>query len=102
VRAAVDAPRMHHQWLPDEVTLERHTPDAERLAERLRAMGHNVRVRGGQGDAHSIFVDPVTGVAVAANDKRSPDSKAAAADRCEVQGAPCEDRGGGTNQQRKP
>ena len=23
VRAAVDAPRMHHQWLPDQVTIER-------------------------------------------------------------------------------
>jgi gamma-glutamyltranspeptidase / glutathione hydrolase len=75
---AVDAARMHHQWLPDEVSLERHMPDADSVAARLREMGHTVRVRGGQGDAHSIAVDPVTGVAYGANDKRSPDSKAAA------------------------
>jgi gamma-glutamyltranspeptidase / glutathione hydrolase len=77
VRDAVDAPRMHHQWLPDEVFLERHTPDAETVATRLREMGHTVRVRGGQGDAHSIWVDSRTGIAYGANDKRSPDSKAA-------------------------
>jgi gamma-glutamyltranspeptidase/glutathione hydrolase len=79
VRSAVDAPRMHHQWLPDVVSLEEHTPDAERTAAGLRQMGHTVRVGGRQGDAHSISADPKTGAAVAANDKRSPDSKAAAA-----------------------
>jgi gamma-glutamyltranspeptidase/glutathione hydrolase len=78
LRDAVDAARMHHQWLPDEVSLERHTPDAESVAAQLRKMGHTVRVRGGQGDAHSIFVDVRTGAASGANDKRSPDSKAAA------------------------
>jgi gamma-glutamyltranspeptidase/glutathione hydrolase len=90
VRDAVDAPRMHHQWLPDEVSLERHTPDAEQVAARLRAMGHAVRIRGGQGDAHSIAVDPNSGVAMGANDKRSADSKAATPERCEtkIRGAP--------------
>jgi gamma-glutamyltranspeptidase/glutathione hydrolase len=77
VRDAVDAARMHHQWLPDEVSLERHTPDGESVAARLREMGHVVRLRAGQGDAHSIWVDPRTGVAYGANDRRSPDSKAA-------------------------
>jgi hypothetical protein len=42
-------------------------------------MGHAVRVRGGQGDAHSIWVDAKSGVAYGANDKRSPDSAARAA-----------------------
>jgi gamma-glutamyltranspeptidase / glutathione hydrolase len=78
VREAVDAPRMHHQWLPDAASLERHTPNAEDVAARLREMGHAVRLRPGQGDAHSIAVDPATGVAYGANDKRSADSKAAA------------------------
>ncbi len=78
VRDAVDAPRMHHQWLPDQITLERHTPDADSVAAHLREMGHLVRVTGGQGDAHSIAVDTKTGIAYGANDKRSADSKAAA------------------------
>jgi gamma-glutamyltranspeptidase / glutathione hydrolase len=77
VREAVDAPRLHHQWLPDETSLERHTPNAEEVAARLREMGHAVRLRAGQGDAHSIAIDPATGVAYGANDRRSADSKAA-------------------------
>jgi hypothetical protein len=39
-------------------------------------MGHAVRLSGGQGDAHSIWVDLETGDAFGANDRRSPDSKA--------------------------
>jgi gamma-glutamyltranspeptidase / glutathione hydrolase len=74
-REAVDAPRMHHQWLPDNTTIEANAvPEA--TLERLRAMGHTIRMQGGQGDGHSILVDPATGVAYGANDKRSRDSKA--------------------------
>jgi gamma-glutamyltranspeptidase/glutathione hydrolase len=78
VRTAVDAPRIHHQWLPDTTTIEAGgaTPD---VIAALRAMGHRVasaRERG-QGDAHSIFFDSRTRTAWGANDTRSPDSKAA-------------------------
>jgi gamma-glutamyltranspeptidase / glutathione hydrolase len=74
-REAVDAPRMHHQWLPDNTTIEANgVPDA--TLERLRQMGHNIRAQGTQGDGHSIMVDPQTGIAYGANDKRSRDSKA--------------------------
>jgi gamma-glutamyltranspeptidase/glutathione hydrolase len=73
VRGAVDAPRFHHQWLPDEVTFERNAiPDS--TAQRLTAMGHTVKFGGSQGDGHSIIVKD--GVAYGANDKRSADSKA--------------------------
>jgi gamma-glutamyltranspeptidase / glutathione hydrolase len=38
---AVDAPRFHHQWLPDAITVERgFSPDTLAL---LRARGHDVR-----------------------------------------------------------
>ena len=74
-REAVDAPRMHHQWLPDNTTIEANAvPEA--TLERLRQMGHTIRMQGGQGDGHSILVDPRTGIAYGANDKRSRDSKA--------------------------
>ena len=74
-REAVDAPRMHHQWLPDNTTIEANgVPEA--TLERLRAMGHSIRMQGSQGDGHSILVDPRTGIAYGANDKRSRDSKA--------------------------
>jgi gamma-glutamyltranspeptidase/glutathione hydrolase len=74
-REAVDAPRMHHQWLPDNTTLEANAVPAATL-ERLKAMGHDIRMAGGQGDGESILVDLRTGIAYGANDKRSRDSKA--------------------------
>jgi gamma-glutamyltranspeptidase/glutathione hydrolase len=71
-RQAVDAPRFHHQWLPDEVTFERNAiPDS--TAQALRAMGHTIRFGGEQGDGHTIIVRD--GVAYGANDHRSSDSK---------------------------
>lgn len=74
-REAVDSPRMHHQWLPDEVTFEKGTVSDAVLA-RLREMGHKVRIQGRQGDANSILMDPATGMAYGVNDRRSPDGKA--------------------------
>lgn len=77
VRQAVDAPRFHHQWLPDAVYFEANAiPDS--TVARLTAMGHTVRLGGEIGDGHSIVIDPKTNRATAANDTRSPDSKASA------------------------
>jgi gamma-glutamyltranspeptidase/glutathione hydrolase len=74
VRAAVDARRHHHQWLPDSVTFEAGTlPDS--TVQQLTAMGHGVRMRGGQGDAHTIRYDAKARLARGANDPRSEDSK---------------------------
>ena len=56
-RQAVDLARIHHQWLPDRVTFEEGAVPEETLAA-LRAMGHDVRAQGRQGDAHSIWVAP--------------------------------------------
>ena len=75
-RQAVDGIRMHHQWLPDQVTLEQ-SPGADELAESLRKLGHTVRVSGRQGDANSIGVD-ASGVAWGAADARTADGKASA------------------------
>ena len=73
VRDAVDAPRMHHQWLPDTVQIERDGVP-EDVVEKLRAMGHTVNVGGRQGDANSILVDD-KGVAWGASDRRTKDGK---------------------------
>jgi gamma-glutamyltranspeptidase / glutathione hydrolase len=73
-RQAVDLARMHHQWLPDRATLEDRGVSSEAVA-KLKAMGHEVRVQGRQGDAHSIWVAP-DGTAHGVNDTRSADSKA--------------------------
>jgi gamma-glutamyltranspeptidase/glutathione hydrolase len=68
VREAVDAPRLHHQWLPDEAGFEGVSlyPD---LTAKLRAMGHKVVGRR-QGDAHTIWIDPKTDTYHGAADKR--------------------------------
>jgi gamma-glutamyltranspeptidase/glutathione hydrolase len=54
VADAVAAPRLHHQWLPDEVRIERGFP-AETIAT-LRAKGHTVVEPLGQTSANSIAV----------------------------------------------
>jgi gamma-glutamyltranspeptidase/glutathione hydrolase len=73
-RQAVDAARMHHQWLPETVRIEEGGVTPEVLAA-LKQMGHNVSAGGRQGDAHSIWIGP-DGTPYGANDKRSPDSRA--------------------------
>ena len=56
IAAAVAAPRVHHQWMPDEVRVERGFP-AEVL-DGLRAKGHQVKEPLGQTSANSIAVTP--------------------------------------------
>jgi len=73
---AVAAPRIHHQWFPDRISIESGgVTEAE--AELLRAMGHTVRTGGRQGLAHSIFIDPSTGRRVGVPDVRNTNSGAA-------------------------
>jgi gamma-glutamyltranspeptidase/glutathione hydrolase len=69
VQAAVDAPRMHHAWFPDELRMERLQTHRE-VVEALRAIGHHVVIERSQGDAHSILVDPATGAYRGAADRR--------------------------------
>jgi len=56
VAAAVAAPRIHHQWLPDEVNAEQAVPaDTVRGLEQL---GHTVVRRPNWGSANSIMITP--------------------------------------------
>jgi gamma-glutamyltranspeptidase / glutathione hydrolase len=54
IAAAVAAPRLHHQWLPDEVRVEHGF--AEDTLAALRAKGHRVIEPMGQTSANSIAV----------------------------------------------
>jgi len=56
IAAAVTAPRMHHQWLPEDVRFERGFP--EDLLADLKARGHKVIDQLGQTSANSIAVTP--------------------------------------------
>jgi len=68
VQSAVNAPRQHHQWFPDRLDLE--GKDGE-TAAKLQALGHTIRApKERQGDAHSIWIDPKTGLYHSAADKR--------------------------------
>jgi gamma-glutamyltranspeptidase/glutathione hydrolase len=52
----VAAPRLHHQWLPDEVRVERGFSDD--VLFKLKALGHVVVEPMGQTSANSIAVTP--------------------------------------------
>jgi gamma-glutamyltranspeptidase/glutathione hydrolase len=69
VQRSVDAPRFHHQWMPDRLVMEPgFSPDTIDL---LKARGHTVDVRGAIGDCHAIAIDPKTGELLGAADPRS-------------------------------
>jgi gamma-glutamyltranspeptidase/glutathione hydrolase len=68
IRAAVDAPRLHHAWFPDLAYFE-GTGDHGAAVRRLEEMGHSV-CGTRQGDAHSIWLDPKTARYVGAADRR--------------------------------
>jgi gamma-glutamyltranspeptidase/glutathione hydrolase len=76
IQDAVNAPRFHHQWLPDRLSGEKDAFPASTVAA-LEAMGYRVRLGGEQGTAHSIFVDPRTGARIGAPDPRDKDAGAA-------------------------
>ena len=74
---AVDAPRIHHQWLPDILYAE---PDALNPATQLRLeqMGYTISRQDSRwGAAEAILIDPRTGKLYGANDIRRPAGLAA-------------------------
>lgn len=75
IQDAVNASRMHHQWLPDRIRIE-EDGTSEFTVGQLEAMGHTVQMGGRQGLAHSIMIDPDTGERLGAADPRNPDAGA--------------------------
>ncbi len=80
VMQAVEAPRIHNQWMPDVTTFERFGLNAD-TAALLRAKGHTLRERQSyegayQGDGATIAVDPKTGLRLGAADPRKGDAGA--------------------------
>jgi len=69
IQEAVNAPRFHHQWLPDEIVVEdRLSPDTMNV---LRSKGHKLQVEHFWGDGECIMVDPKTGEHLGASDGRN-------------------------------
>ncbi len=73
---AVDAGRLHHQWLPDQIRVERRAFSADTL-KQLRAMGHTVVEGPNQGAAEVIVVNEKEGLLEGGVDRRPPDGGAA-------------------------
>ncbi len=69
VQEAVDAPRFHHQWQPDELRLERQGFPLD-VRHALEALGHRLVVRADMGDVHAIWIDPRTNLRYGASDPR--------------------------------
>ena len=75
IQEAVDAPRFHHQWLPDVISAERFglSPDTIAL---LEARGHTVTTRARQGTAQAIYYDADADLLEGAADRRRTGSTA--------------------------
>jgi gamma-glutamyltranspeptidase/glutathione hydrolase len=81
-REAVDLVRMHHEWLPDRVSIE-SAGASEATVAALRALGHEARKTERQGDAHSIWID-ADGTPYGVHDTRTRDSKSSVPRRLTV------------------
>ena len=76
IQEAVDAPRFHHQYLPDKLYLEPGFPTATQ--EALKALGYDLAVsKGHWSDGECIAVDPKTGELSGGQDHRNHFGKAA-------------------------
>ncbi|HEX6333965.1 MAG TPA: gamma-glutamyltransferase, partial [Flavisolibacter sp.] len=70
---AVNQPKFHHQWLPDQVDIEKDFPQATR--KTLEKMGYKVVERSSIGRTEVIRIFP-TGAIEAVGDKRGDDAAA--------------------------
>jgi gamma-glutamyltranspeptidase/glutathione hydrolase len=71
-QAAINAPRFHHQWLPDQVLMEQNFPDS--MEQALKARGFAVKRRGHIGLVNAVGIDSKTGERLGAADPRDDGS----------------------------
>ena len=71
-QAAVDAGRIHHQWMPDQISYERHGFSPDTLME-LERRGHALNERSNQGSAEVIIHRIEEGLLEGGVDRRVPD-----------------------------
>ena len=71
LQAAIDAPRVHHQWLPDEIVHEPYGLSAD-TQRALVARGHKLIDKPRyMGDAQGIMIEEKTGMRLGASDSRN-------------------------------
>lgn len=72
IQTAVSAPRIHHQWLPDEIRIEQGiSPDTVQMLEKR---GHKVVSRSAMGAIQSIMIGEDGTVSGGADPRRSTSS----------------------------
>lgn len=70
LQQAIDMPRVHHQWLPDEIRYEPFGLSRDTI-EALKQRGHALTDTPRYiGDAHGIMIEPDTGMRLGASDAR--------------------------------
>ena len=67
-QVAINAPRFHHQWVPDRILMEHTFPDD--LETALNARGHATKRVGHLGLVNAIAIDPANGDRLGAADPR--------------------------------
>jgi gamma-glutamyltranspeptidase / glutathione hydrolase len=71
IQQAVDAPRIHHQWLPDEIAYEPFGMSADTF-RALESRGHRLTEKPRyMGDAQGIMIEEKTGIRLGASDPRN-------------------------------
>src|SRR5438132_2009759 len=75
IQQAIDAPRIHHQWLPDELVYEPYGLSGD-TQNALTARGHKLAKPRYLGDAEGIMIEEKTGVRLGATDPRRSDGLA--------------------------
>jgi gamma-glutamyltranspeptidase/glutathione hydrolase len=71
IQQAIDAPRIHHQWLPDEIVYEPYGMSADTF-RALESRGHRLTAKPRyMGDAQGIMIEEGTGVRLGASDPRN-------------------------------
>lgn len=71
IQQAIDWPRFHHQWMPDEIRWEPFgiSPDT---MQKLTSMGHKFTERpSNMGDCEGVMIEDKTGVRLGGNDSRA-------------------------------
>jgi gamma-glutamyltranspeptidase / glutathione hydrolase len=72
---AIDAPRFHHQWLPDRISYEKYGLSADTVAG-LEGRGHALQSGGSQGVAQVIVYNAKEDVLEGGTDRRAADGAA--------------------------
>ncbi|HJT29230.1 MAG TPA: gamma-glutamyltransferase [Pyrinomonadaceae bacterium] len=75
IQQAIDFPRIHHQWLPDELVGEPFGLSGD-TQKALTARGHKLAKLRYLGDAEGIMIEEKTGVRLGATDPRRSDGQA--------------------------